>query len=33
MEFAGKPYRRVDRSSLLDVTVADVAAQIDWPPT
>ena len=25
-------YQRVDRSPLLDIDVADVAAQIDWPP-
>lgn len=25
-------YRPVERSSLLDVAVADLAAQIDWPP-
>jgi len=25
-------YAEVDRSTLLDVEIADVAAQIDWPP-
>ncbi len=33
MELAGTVYHRVERSSLLDIAVADVAAQIDWPPT
>lgn len=26
-------YQRVDHSTVLDVDVADVAGQIDWPPT
>ena len=33
MELAGDTYRRVEHSALLGVAVADVAAQIDWPPT
>ena len=33
LELAGETYRRVAFSALLDVIVADVAAQIDWPPT
>lgn len=29
----GDSYDRVERSTLLDVAVADIAAQIDWPPS
>ena len=28
----GDSYRQVSHSELLDVTVAEIAAQIDWPP-
>ena len=32
MEREGEGYRRVERSAQLDIDVADVVAQIDWPP-
>lgn len=33
LRLTGSDYRSVDRSALLDVSVADLASQIDWPPT
>jgi Uma2 family endonuclease len=32
LQRSGDSYRRVDHSAVLDVDVADVAEQIDWPP-
>jgi Putative restriction endonuclease len=32
MERDGDGYRPVERSDLLDIDIADIAAQIDWPP-